>query len=121
MAQSKYVGVERRRFVRIPFWFVTKYRLYPYDVESPQEFRQGIGKNISAGGICFEAKDKFQKDDVLELEIDMPALEHAVRVIGKVVWTRQQEEAERFVYGLAFTKIAPEDVEAVKKIVETFA
>lgn len=120
MVQFNYAGVERRRFVRIPFWFVTKYRIYLHNVESPAEFRQGLGKNISVGGICFETKDKFENNAMLELEIDMPALDHAVRVIGKIAWTRFNEEGEKNIYGLAFAKINPEDVEAVKKIVDTF-
>lgn len=121
MAQIKFPGVERRRFVRIPFWFVTKYRIYPHEVAPVEEFHQGLGKNISAGGICFESKDKFDKGIMLELELDMPALEHSVRIIGQVVWTKTQEDRKNFVYGLAFTKINPSYVEAVKKIVDTFA
>lgn len=121
MAQIKFPGVERRRFVRIPFWFVTKYRIYPHDVGSFEEFHQGLGKNISAGGICFETKDNFDKGVMLELELDMPAIEHAVRVIGQVVWTKIQEDRKNFVYGLAFTKVNSDDVEAVKKIIDTFA
>lgn len=121
MVQYNYSGVERRRFVRIPFWFITNYRVYPRNVESKDIFQQGIGKNLSAGGICFEAKDTFTKDTALEIEIDMPALEHAVRVVGQIVWERPAESADHFVYGVAFTKIAPGDVEAVKRIVDTFA
>lgn len=121
MAQFKYAGIERRRFVRIPFWFVTKYRLYPHNVESPSEFHQGLGKNISVGGICFEAKDKFSDGAVLELEVDMPALDHGVRLIGQVVWTHSLEGKGLSIYGLAFTKIDPQDIEDVKKIVDTFA
>lgn len=117
----RYTGAERRRFVRIPFWFVTKYRVYPFNGGSPGDFRQGIGKNISAGGICFEAEDCFSVNTTLELELDMPALDHGVRIIGKIVWTRPQTEGSHYVYGLAFTKIEPDDVEAVKKVVETFS
>lgn len=116
----KYTGIERRQFVRIPFWFVTKYRVYPYGGGAVSEFRQGIGKNISAGGICFEAADSFNVGTLLEIELDMPALNHGVRVIGQTVWSRPQPEGQRYIYGLAFTKIQPEDAEAVKKIVETF-
>lgn len=120
MAQSRYAGAERRKFVRIPFWFVTKYRIYTYNNEKLVEFKQGIGKNISAGGICFEAKDKFKVGDILEVEIDMPALEHSACIIGKIVWENIGDGGNRFVYGLEFTKVKPEDVEAVRKIIETF-
>lgn len=121
MVQFNYTGSERRRFVRIPFWFVTNYRIYPHNIEFPEAFHQGIGKNISAGGICFETKDRFPEDAILEIEIDMPALEHSVRVIGQVVWTRPMEEKNHFVHGIAFTKISAGNIEAVKKIVDTFA
>lgn len=121
MAQFNYTGIERRRFVRIPFWFITNYRIYPHNVEFPEAFHQGIGKNISAGGICFEAKNRFDKDINLEIEVDMPALEHAVRLIGQVAWVRPGEAKGHFIYGVAFTKIDSDDIEAVKKIVDTFA
>jgi c-di-GMP-binding flagellar brake protein YcgR len=121
MPQSKYVGTERRRFVRIPFWFVTKYRVYPHDVNNTEEFRQGIGKNISAGGVCFEANDRFNTGSCLELEIDMPALAHSVTLIGKVAWINSNNETNRNVYGLEFLKIDTRDLNSVKAIIETFA
>lgn len=121
MAQFKYTGIERRRFVRIPSWFITNYRIYPHNIEFPEMFHHGIGKNISAGGICFEARHRFDKDAILEIEIDMPALEHAVRIIGQVAWARPLEGKSSFIYGIAFTKINSDDIEAVKKIVDTFA
>lgn len=119
----QYKGAERRRFIRIPYWFVTKYRIYPYELDSATEkYRYGTGKNISAGGICFEAEDGFRVSTLLEVELDMPALDHAVRVVGKIAWAKAKEEQEkRFIYGVEFTKINNEDIEAVKKIVETFS
>lgn len=117
----KYIGVERRQFVRIPFWFVTKYRVYPYEGGSATEFRKGMGKNISVGGICFEAEDSFPPKTTLEVELDMPALDHSVRIVGQIVWSRLLTDVQHYVYGVVFTKIKPEDVEAVRKIVETFA
>lgn len=123
MIHSKYAGENRRRFVRIPFWFITKYRFYPHDVgaAAQESFKQGIGKNISVGGVCFEAKDDFNNGDLLELEIDMPALEHAVCVVGKIAWIHKEDEKGRNAYGLEFTKVKTEDLESVKKIIETFA
>ena len=127
----QYKGVEHRQFIRIPFWFVTKYQVYPYEPRLCAQgqgecgavgaFRQGVGKNMSIGGICFETEDRFDVSTTLKVELDMPALDHGVRVIGQVVWVRSQTQGKRYVYGMAFTKIQPEDVEAVKKIVETFA
>lgn len=121
MVQRDYTGTERRKFVRIPFWFITNYRPYTQNIETLKDFHQGIGRNISVGGICFEAKDRFNKDTILEIEIDMPALEHSVTVIGQIVWTYRQENTGSYAYGLVFTKINPNDIEAVKKIIDTFA
>ena len=118
---SRYKDVDRRQFVRIPFWFITKYRVYPYEGGSATEFRGGLGKNISVGGICFEAEDTFPVKTTLEIELDMPALDHGVRVVGKIVWARPKKEEQHYIYGLAFTKIEEEDIEAVKKIVDTFS
>lgn len=117
----RHKGVERRRFVRIPFWFITKYRVYPYEGGSATEFCGGLGRNISVGGICFEAEDSFPVKTVLEIELDMPALDHGVRVVGKIVWARPKAKEPHYIYGLAFTKIEPEDIEAVKKIIDAFS
>ncbi len=121
MSAFKYIGAERRHFIRIPFWFVTKYRVYPHSVKTAEIFKQGIGKNISTGGICFEAHDRFEEGSTLEIEIDMPALEHAATVIGKIVWANISDVPDRFIYGIEFSKINPEDLSSVKKIIETFA
>lgn len=110
-------GLERRRFVRIPFWFVNKYRVYPRSVGG---FKKGLGKNISVGGICFEGEENYSLGTNLEVELDMPALDHAIRVIGQLVWITPKEDSKRFVYGLAFVNIQPNDIAAIKKIVETF-
>jgi Tfp pilus assembly protein PilZ len=121
MSAFKYTGIERRHFIRIPFWFVTKYRLYPHNIKTSEVFRQGIGKNISTGGICFEAHDKFENGSNLEIEIDMPSLEHSATVVGKIVWISESDESNRFIYGVEFSKINTEDLISVKKIIETFA
>lgn len=116
---SKYMGPERRRFVRIPFWFVTKYREYPYPVCSAEEFRQGMGKNLSIGGICFECRDQFQSGQIIEVEIDTPALPQGVRVIGEIVWTKK--EGPRYMYGLEFKEVKEEYIDAIREVVETFS
>ena len=113
--------IERRRFIRIPFWFVTKYRVYPYRKNSAGIYKYGIGKNISSGGICFETEDDFSVDTVLEVELDMPALDHGVCILGQIVWMRAQKEKGKYICGLAFSKIRAEDIEAVEKIVKTFS
>ena len=118
---TNFKGMERRRFVRIPSWFITRYRVYPHNVKSHEDFRQGTGRNISTGGICFESKDCFDKDAILEIEIDMPALEHSVRIIGKLAWIRKKDGSDAHICGVAFEDIKKEDLKAVNKIISTFA
>jgi len=120
MSQANFGGDERRKYVRIPFWFVTKYKPYAHGADLLEEFGQGIGKNISVGGICFETNNIFETGTLLEVELDMPALSHGVCVVGKIVWTQPSLESEKVLYGLSFTKINNDDMAAVRKIVETF-
>lgn len=115
---DRYKGPEKRRFVRIPFWFVNKYRVYPYTVP---EYREGVGRNISIGGICFEGDMSFPLGAKLEVELDMPSLDHAVRAIGQLVWIHPQADKQKFIYGLHFTNINDKDLSAIEKVVETFS
>lgn len=115
---SKYTGDEKRNFVRIPVWFVTNYRVYPRPVE---EFKGAIGNNISVGGICFEAREEFPRGVVLEIEIDMPALIHAVRAVGKVAWIKPCADVRYFLVGVEFIDIKRNDVLAIEEIIKTFS
>lgn len=113
-------NIERRLFIRIPIWFIVKYRLYPRNIEPPEEFRQGICKNISAGGICLAAKDRLKKGWILDLEISLPPLERDIHVFGKIVWSCEQKSTDHFIHGIEFKKINPKDFRDIKETIEIF-
>lgn len=109
-------NIERRLFIRIPLWFIVKYRLYPH----ANEFHQGIAKNISAGGICLTTKDRLKKGRILNLEISLPPLERDINVFGKIVWSCKQELTDHFIHGIEFKKINPKDFGDIKETIEIF-
>jgi len=86
-----------------------------------EQFRKGVGKNISIGGICFEGEGNFAVGTTMEVELDMPALDHAVSAIGRLVWVRPKQDGLKFVYGVSFLNVKDQDRAAIKKIVETFS
>jgi len=51
----------------------------------------------------------------------MPALDHGIKIIGKVVWSKAGDSQKRNSFGLAFTKVNQDDVDSLKRIIETFA
>jgi len=109
-------NIERRLFIRIPLWFIVKYRLYPH----VNKFSQGIARNISAGGICMATKDRLKKGRILDLEISLPPLARDIRVSGKIVWSCAQESTDQFIHGIEFKKIDPKDFKDIKETIETF-
>lgn len=113
-------NIERRLFTRIPLWLIVKYRLYPRNIEPSEEFREGICKNISAGGICLATEERLEKGFILDLEIRIPALAQDIHVMGRVVWSCPQKSTGGFICGLKFIKINPKDFKDIKEIIETF-
>lgn len=76
--ENRWKGSERRRYVRLPGEYVLRYEKYSLSkvkLESPEKKIDTVTKNISAGGVLFETKTKFELGSLLKIELDAPGWE----------------------------------------------
>jgi len=66
---------ERRKYVRISTNNIIKCERHEVPPPENQEKQETLMKNISAGGILFESREKFDIWEVLKLEINLPGWE----------------------------------------------
>jgi hypothetical protein len=99
---SGHIERERRKYPR----YDTEMKVYiqlKYDVKTRVKFRvmtagrkvevahkySGLSKNVSAEGICFAAKKKLKKGDLLFIEVYEPKVKGPVVMEGVVRWSRK--------------------------------
>ncbi|HRZ87831.1 MAG TPA: PilZ domain-containing protein [bacterium] len=104
-------GAERRNFVRIPFWFVARYRSVPSERAQQHKaahaaaYRDAYGKNLSVGGILIETEEHFPLSTLLEIELDIPSLSEPIVLRGRVVRSDEIEPDKLYDNGVAFESI----------------
>jgi c-di-GMP-binding flagellar brake protein YcgR len=119
MAERKIVN--RRRYVRFETQNVLHYEKYSLVDSKDKAMAEATAKNISAGGVLFETKTKYQPGDVLLLEIDLSGWDifstefnsahlatktksKSVRILGKVVRVEMIDQ-DKFDVGISFSAI----------------
>jgi len=65
--------------------------------------------NVSIGGVCFEASDKFKAGTIVELEIFLDR-DDPIKVEGEVIWHKKLEDGTSRA-GVKFTGLKEEDRE----------
>ncbi len=91
---------EKRKYIRINECLTLSYRI----LESIRE-TASFSKNISEGGICFLALQRFQPGVILELKIELAALTKPILVVGEVRWCVQRKDCRfPFEVGIKFIK-----------------
>jgi len=124
-------GAERRTFVRIPFWFVARYKAVkgPAKAETTagrpngaqgKEFKDAYGKNISAGGILIETEEFFPVSTVLEIELDIPSLPESIIVRGRVVRSYEIEKDKLYDNGIQFEAVDDRYKKTIGNFIELF-
>lgn len=69
-------GKEKRKFIRIDgVEYVLSYKKYVFQNEKEQKAYVGTIKNFSAGGGLFESSEKYEINQVLQIEISVPGWE----------------------------------------------
>lgn len=106
---------ERRKYIRLEYPFLVKYKPH---VGTVPENDLSMTKNISAGGILFEVKEKLNMSEVLDLVIDIPSSDKLIEATGKVVRIEELDSMGRYDVGMEFIEIAKEDMEWLEKHVE---
>lgn len=80
-----YTGPERRKFPRIGARFIVSYRI----LEDIDKIDVSQTKNLSLGGMLLTTNKQFEPETQLALEIRLPFNPDPIRVIGKVLESRE--------------------------------
>jgi hypothetical protein len=114
---SPYNGIERRRGARINKNFVVSYRIYgdPDNVDISQT------KNVGEGGIMLTTNRAFDSSTVLAIEIKLPFVPDPIRLLGKVI--ESKEIARNLIYEtrLVFSYMDDQSKQIVKHTVDYFS
>lgn len=116
---QRHSGAERRRYPRVPRTFLVVCKDKSGTVATLPHFVYAYGKNISKGGIFFESIEKFPVDTPLEFSLYASTLPEAVKVQGKVVWTKEAQEKGLFYYGVNFCEVSQHDMLLIEKLIGT--
>lgn len=121
---------EQRQFVRIPNTVAVTVRkiVYPMTDEAAVG---AVGKNISAGGICFTVSRPYEPGDLLNTQINLAGWQRhkttyaaliddtlalaPLTAVTKVAWCRKQAGRDTFEIGVTFEDIYPDDYRALEK------
>ncbi|MCK4436756.1 PilZ domain-containing protein [bacterium] len=96
-----YTGQERRKYPRVEEeWGLL------YKASKATEIKSSSTKNISGGGICFEAEGHISPGDVLEIQVNKPIggglkATLPIHADAKVIWIKQTETG-KYRLGLQF-------------------
>lgn len=107
---------ERRKFPRIEENFVVSYRVYG----DTQLFDTSHTKNVGEGGMLLTMNRAFDKGTILAIEIRLPLLPISIRLLGKIL--ESKEVAKNLIYEarLSFTYMDDQSKEFVKNTVDHF-
>jgi len=121
---------EKRQFDRLPetVAITIKTIAYPLTEEAPV---RAVGKNISAGGICFAVPRSYAPGDLLSLAIDLTGWQRhkssyaaiidddlalaPLTAVARVAWCKAQTGTPNFEIGVIFENIYEDDERALRK------
>ena len=112
-------GNERRKYPRTARTFLVVCKDSSGTVATIPHFVYAYGKNISKGGIFFESVEVFPLKTPLEFGLYASTLPEAIKVKGKVVWTRPAQEKGLFYYGVSFCEVSPHDMLLIEQLIGT--
>ena len=117
--------IERRKFVRIPYWGEVVYSHSPpqepekrFDILI-REHRARL-KNMSIGGIQFETEDPPAVKSHIKLEIKLSEDTKPMRMNGRVAWTRPLDGHGRHAVGVEFLASSHDDMRRITTFIEKY-
>lgn len=132
--EKKYEGEERRKFVRIPFEAVARYKVHKKKKTDCKHghcsgavkgkvkhgYQDADTKDISTGGILFTTKEHFPLFTILEMEMDIPSEDGytTVKILGEIVRTSELKNRKMYDNGISFYRINDSDREAIEEFME---
>ncbi len=130
MSESK--GAERRKYVRIPFSFIVRYKAAQAAVkDAPKFYTTTVTKNISVGGLLFPATLNIPLGTELEIELNLSAIPHpegkealtkykSVPVTGRVVRSEEIIKGELYNIGFVIEKIDEQERHTLEQFIDFF-
>jgi len=115
-SSGKYFGRERRRYPRIPFGYLIKYRIAK---EKRNRYCKSTSKNLSLGGILIETKKKLPLNSSIEMDLLLPTEEEPTRitVTGIVKRVIPIQKGKLHDVAIEFTKIPAEHKVSLLKFI----
>ena len=121
---------EKRQFHRIPETVTVRIKKIAYPMTDDPAV-EGVGKNISAGGVCFAVPQSYEPEELLSLEIHLAGWQRhkssyaavidddlamaPFTAVAKVAWCQDQDDDQGYEIGVIFENIYEDDFEALKK------
>jgi hypothetical protein len=124
------IDTEKRQFHRMPetVTITVKKLVYPL---TDDDAVQGVGKNISAGGVCFAVPQAYDPGDLLSLQVNLSGWQHhkssyaavidddvamaPLTAVVKVAWCRAKPDTRGYEIGVTFENVYADDFNALKK------
>lgn len=72
--------------------------------------------DISMRGVRILSKENFEVDQILDLNIDVPATPEPVKAKARVVWSRKFPKTEKFELAAEFVKISSASLTIISKL-----
>jgi CheY-like chemotaxis protein/Tfp pilus assembly protein PilZ len=86
--------------------------------ETPSQTFSGYSKNLSRTGILIECDGKFEPGTQLQLLLPVLPDEKQIALNGEIIRTARDIQGEKHLLGIRFTKLSPEQDQAIKDYVE---
>ena len=104
---ENFAGVEeKRKFKRLDSTFPIQYRNLRKAGVMPAG---SITRNLSEGGVSFNASEFVSLACRLVVEISLPNVARPVKAISKVAWIRKVPSSDQYELGNQFLEISKED------------
>ena len=72
--------------------------------------------NLGEGGLCFECKENEFKDEI-SLIINFPSSKEYSKITGKIVWSREIEDRNRFRVGVSFISLDKKEFLKIRELI----
>jgi len=115
---SEEIHIQRRNFYRINCVLDVEYRMFQEE-NTPEEkrgdFKKGLTKDISGGGICLRMNEKPERDWFLEGRLKLNQEPGEIAFMGKILRTVRTDSNAAYKYetSLEFIRISNKDREKI--------
>lgn len=106
---------ERRRSQRLFCHATFQFR----DILKPRgPYAGSLAKDVSAGGLKFEAAQFFSHQQRLLIQMLLPGLSTPIRTVAQVVWTCKRPHSDQYEVGAQFIEMATHDQMTIASYVQ---